>query len=296
MNWDSYRYFLAVAETGSLSAAARLLVVSQPTVGRQIAELEDQVGTRLFDRASHGYKLTLAGKQIFQKVKGISEEIISVNRQVEGLDKDYSGRVRISATEGFGAYWLTRKLAAFQQEFPQIVFELFLDVNVLDTRKRIADIAIRLSNPKSSALVGRRVGKIGFGLYASNTYLAEAGTPQAMEDLRDHKFIDWHFQEKGFVLSYVLQNMIESSQVVFRTDTVAAQIEATMQGVGIMLAPHYMVPENTGIERLLIDEVDQTEDLWILTHEDLRHTARIRAVIDYLAQAIKSDGDALEKG
>ncbi|MBL4907394.1 MAG: LysR family transcriptional regulator [Sneathiella sp.] len=296
MNWDSYRYFLAVAETGSLSSAARLLSVSQPTVGRQIAELEDRLGTRLFERASHGYKLTLAGKQIFSKVRDISAEIGGVDRRIEGLDKDFSGSVRISATEGFGAYWVTRKLAELQQMYPQIVFELFLDIVVLDTRKREADIAIRLANPKSSALVGRRVGKVGFGLYGSKGYLDQYGTPNSIGDLQNHKFIDWHFKEKGFALTAALANLIEPSQVVFRTDTVAAQIEAILQGVGLILAPHYMVPKNADILRLLEEDIDQTEDLWILTHRDLQQTTRIRAVIDYLTNAIKFDADYLEHG
>lgn len=296
MNWDSYRYFLAVAETGSLSAAARYLSVSQPTVGRQIAELEERVGTRLFNRASHGYSLTLAGTQIFQKVKAISGEIASVDRQVDRLDQDYSGNVCISATEGFGAYWLTSRLADLSFKFPQIQFDLLLDVAVLDTRKRQADIAIRLSNPKSSELVGRRVSKVGFGLYGADAYFERFGLPETVSDLGRHRFIDWHFQEDGFILSSALSRYIEQYQIVFRTDTVAAQVEATQKGIGLMLAPHYMIPKNTGIRRILHEEISEAVDLWVLTHKDLRHTNRVRTVIEHLVSAIKAESHILENG
>ncbi|MEX0583596.1 MAG: LysR family transcriptional regulator, partial [Sneathiella sp.] len=107
MSWDLYRYFLAVAETGSLSAAARQLSVSQPTVGRQIAELEKRLETRLFERASHGYLLTPAGQQIRARIEQVSADLVGAEQQVRGMDKSLSGLIRISATEGFGSYWLT---------------------------------------------------------------------------------------------------------------------------------------------------------------------------------------------
>jgi len=296
MNWDSYRYFLAVAETGSLSAAARNLSVSQPTVGRHIAELEERVGTRLFNRASHGYSLTAAGSLILQKTQLIAGEIASVDRQIAGLDQDYSGNVCISATEGFGAYWLTSRLAGLSFQYPQIQFDLLLDVEVIDTRKREADIAIRLSNPKESELVGRRVSKVGFGLYGADPYFQKFGRPHTISELERHRFIDWHFQERGFILSRALNKYLDQYQVAFRTDTVAAQIEATRQGVGLMLAPHYMIPQESGIHRVLAEEVSETVDLWVLTHKDLRHTNRIRTVIDYLVSAMKADSYVLEHG
>ena len=296
MNWDSYRYFLAVADTGSLSAAARQLSVSQPTVGRQIAGLEARIGTRLFNRASHGYSLTPAGTEIFDRIQDISADLMAVERQVEQQDQEISGRVRISATEGFGSYWLAEKLAAFLKLYPHIFFDLILNVEVLDTRRREADITVRITYPQSEDLVGRRAGYVGFGFYAAKSYLSEYGHPRSIADLEQHRFIDWNYQAKGFVLSEALRSQIGSADIVFRTDTVAAQIEAVRQGMGMMAAPHYIASRFGDTEQVLVEETEQMEELWILTHPDLRRTPRIRLVLDYLFEAVRADRLYLEKG
>lgn len=296
MIWDSYRIFLAVAETGSLSAAARQLSVSQPTVGRQIADLETRLGTRLFNRGSHGYSLTQAGVQIQEKVRVISDDISAVEHLVEGLDQGLSGRIRISATEGFGSYWLTRKLAEFQAEYPEILIDLILDVEVLDIKRREADIAIRLSNPKEEELVGRRAGYVGFGFYASCDYLDLFGRPKTIAELERHRFIDWNQRRNGFILSEALKALIGEADIVFRTDTVAAQIEAVRRGIGIMVAPHYIASQFTDTEQLLVEQTQQLEELWILTHRDLQQIPRIRILLDYLFKAVKSDQDYFKTG
>ncbi|MEP3246808.1 MAG: LysR family transcriptional regulator [Sneathiella sp.] len=294
--WDSYRFFLAVAETGSLSAAARQLSVSQPTVGRQIADLEGRIGTRLFNRASHGYTLTHAGAQIQTKIKSVAEDLAAAENLVEGLDQGLSGRIRISATEGFGSYWLTQKLAEFQAEYSEILIDLILDVEVLDVKRREADIAIRLTNPKEEELVGRRAGYVGFGFYASCDYLDLFGRPTTIAELGRHRFIDWNQRGNGFILSEALKALIGEAEIVFRTDTVAAQIEAVRCGVGIMVAPHYIARQFTDTEQLLKEQTQQLEELWILTHRDLQQIPRIRILLDYLFKAVKSDQDYFKTG
>ncbi|MFT6557500.1 LysR family transcriptional regulator [Sneathiella sp.] len=296
MNWDTYRYFLAVAEEGSLSKAARRLSVSQPTVGRQIAELEQRTGTVLFNRASHGYFLTDAGMQILQNVQGISSEFAAVEQRLEGLDKEFSGRIRISTTEGFGAYWLTRKLTEFQTQYPQIVFELLLDVQPLDPRRREADIAVRINDPTHDTMIGRVAGQVGFGFYLSTAYIDRFGRPETPDRLKYHKFIDWNHSGNGFILTSTLRQIVGPADVVLKTDTVAAQIQAVRSGAGILFAPHYMVSQFPDTHLLFDETLSGSADLWVLTHKELQNTPKVRAVLDFLFDAIKADQEFLAHG
>lgn len=295
MDWNLYRYFLAVASEGSLSAAARHLMVSQPTVGRQIAELEEKLDARLFHRGSHGYNLTEAGRSIFEKIQRISDDLETIEHEVSGMDQDLAGRVRITATEGFGSYWLTARLAKLQQLYPQIQFDLLLDVEVLDVGKREADIAIRLTNPQSENMVGRKAGFVGFGCYISEAYEKRYGCPANVGDLSQHRFVDWSHQSAGFVLGRAISGYAGGERSVLRTDTVAAQIEAVRAGFGLMIAPHYLARQAEGTRHILL-ELDEQVELWVLTHKDLQKTPRVRVVLDFLFSEIRADQPYLQYG
>ena len=289
MSWDLYRYFLAVAETGSLSAAARQLSVSQPTVGRQIAELEKRVETRLFERASHGYLLTSAGQQIRARIERVSADLVGAEQQIRGMDKSLSGLIRVSATEGFGSYWLTPKLSEFQERHPNIRFELMLNISVVDLRRREADIALRLANPRVSDLVGRKAGQAGFGLYGAKAYFEKKGMPKTMADLIHHDFVGWQSGPGDFVLSSALEQLATPAQIKFRCNTVAAQIAAVSHGIGLFLVPHYLVPRDGRFIRLFPQEIGQKIDIWLLTHRDLVKAQRMRALLDFLYDKFQSD-------
>lgn len=293
MSWDYYRYFLAVAETGSLSAAARQLSVSQPTVGRQIAELEKRLETRLFERASHGYLLTSAGQQIRERIQAVASDLDGVEQIISGLDKSLSGTIRISATEGFGSYWLTPKLSQFQAYHPSIKFNLMLDISVVDLRRREADVALRLANPRVSDLIGRKVGRTGFGLYGAKTYLEKRGRPASMADLVSHDFIGWQSGRDRLPFSAALEKIAPPGNIKFRCDTVAAQIAAVQSGIGLFVAPHYLVPRDDRVVRLLPTEINLKFDIWLLTHRDLVKAGRIRTLLDFLYERFRDDRDFL---
>lgn len=296
MSWDLYRYFLAVAETGSLSAAARQLSVSQPTVGRQISELEARLETRLFERASHGYFLTAAGQQIKSKIGETAAGFQDIESQIRGMDKSLSGLIRFSATEGFGSYWLTPKISEFQKNYPNIRFELTLDISIIDLRKRESDVALRLVNPRSSDLIGRRVGKAGFGLYGSREYLERRGYPQSVDDLKNHDFIGWQQIRDNIALMKALSEIVGEANIKFQCNTVAAQIAAVNNGIGLFLAPHYLVPKDDMIVRLFPDKINQSIDMWLLTHRDLIGTSRIRVFLDFLYEQFRKDAQTLLDG
>lgn len=296
MSWDHYRYFLAVAETGSLSAAARQLSVSQPTVGRQIGELEDKLETRLFERASHGYLLTSAGRQILDRIEQTAATFRDVERQVRGMDKALSGVIRISATEGLGSYWLTPALSAFRQTYPHISFELLLNISLVNMRNREADIALRLVNPRVSDLIGRKLGKVGFGLYGVDSYLDRKGVPATLSDLVQHDFVGWQEGSGELDVAAALNRVAKGGQVTIRSNTVAAQVAAVSHGMGLFLAPHYMVPRDGRFQRVLPQDVDHRIDIWLLTHRDLVNTQRVRMLINFMYEKFRQDKEMLEYG
>lgn len=296
MSWDQYRYFLAVAETGSLSAAARQLSVSQPTVGRQISELEDKLETRLFERASHGYQLTSAGRQILERIEQASLTFRDVERQVRGMDKALSGLIRISATEGLGSYWLTPALSDFRLTYPNINFELLLNISLINMRNREADIALRLANPRVSDLIGRKLGKIGFGLYGVDSYFERKGFPTRFSDLVQHDFVGWQEGSDELDVSIALNRIAKGGQITIRCNTVAAQVAAVSHGMGLFLAPHYMVPRDGKFSRLMAEEVNDKIDIWLLTHRDLVKTQRVRTLLNFVYEKFRQDKEMLENG
>lgn len=296
MNWDHYRYFLAVAERGSLSAAARSLGVSQPTVGRQINELEARLGAKLFVRETHGYSLTPTGQQIFTQAKGLALDVSRIERLVEGGDDQLAGVVRIAATEGFGSYWLTHKTAQIQQLHPEIQINLLLDQVALEANAREADLRIRFQPRSSSDETAHRLGQIGYGLYGVSQYFEVNGAPKSIAELVQHQFVSWYKPSDLYPFSQALEKFVAADRVTFRTNRFAAQIEATLTGVGMILAPHYVAARYPQLRRVLPEQVNLVNDAWLYGHRDLRHTARVQLVHNYIADAFEQDAVMLASG
>ena len=178
MDWRALQDVVTVAETGSLSAAARRLNVSQPTVGRRIEQLEEQLGALLFNRTARGLVLTKVGEGILGHAKQMEEGALAIERIATGANQELQGNVRISLIEDLGIQWIPQKLNEFHKEFPQLAIEVNIDNRNVDLLRREADIAIRLARPEQADLICRKAGMLHFGLYASQSYLDEYGIPE----------------------------------------------------------------------------------------------------------------------
>lgn len=291
VEWGLYRYFLAVANTGSLTAAARRLGVSQPTVGRQIQALEEVIGARLFDRANSGYVLTGPGESIVELAQAIEEQAIAIERRIAGEDRRLDGRVRISAAEGFATYWLAPNLPALNHRYPNIEIELLVASAALDVTRREADIVLRIGKPGSDELVGRRMGKVHFGLFASETYLAEHGVPDSPDQLAGHSVLESVGAIANLAQVRRLREMAGPMQVAMYCDNLVTQFAALQAGLGLMALPLYMAQAMPGLRRLMPDRFDVALDIWLLVHRDLRPVARIGAVFESLVDALRRDRD-----
>ena len=292
-DWDDYRFFLAVSETGSLSAAARKLGVTQPTVGRRINDLEKRLGARLFDRMSHGYELTAAGHRISELAARIECTAFTIEQRVSGEDAQLNGRVSITTAEGMGVCWLTPRLPKLRDRYQEIDIELIVGVGALDLVRREADIALRVGNPGCEELVGRRVGDVHCGLYASDAYLARHGEPATLADLSNHTIIESVREIANLAQVRRLRDVAKDTKIGVRCNNLMAQVAAARAGLGILALPNYMVGCAPDLRRVLAPHFDSKLDLWLLTHRDLRQTARIRAVLDFLAEEVRADANLL---
>lgn len=286
-DWDDLRLFLAVARAGSLSGAARVLGVTHSTVFRRIGAFEQRMGVRLFDRLPGGYALTAAGEEMRDSVLRIEEEVAALALKVTGQDQRPSGVIRITATDLLAVGVLPRHIAAFRAEWPGIDIEVVVADTVLDLTRREADVALRLGNPGQETLIGRRVGRLAFAVYAAPGLNARG--------LSEPNHGDWiGYGAAHGPLSRSLARWWPQMRQVYRTNSIIAAHAAAQAGVGLAALPCVVADCDPALVRAASLPEDFMLDLWVLTHEDLRHTARIRVFVDFMAAALAADSDLLE--
>jgi DNA-binding transcriptional LysR family regulator len=295
LNWSFLKDFLAVAECGSLSEAARRYGVSQPTLTRRIAALESSLGAELFRRSPRGLELTEAGEAIVEPARQMEREAQALELAVSGRDRALAGTVRITATEGLAVEWLTPALADFREQHPRIDLEIIVRNTALNVLRREADIAIRLGRPQQMELVTRRVGELVLGLYASRAYLEELGTPRTRDELAQHRGVAF---DEVYVYTGAgswLEQSLGPAQVVYRANTLVAQLAAIRAGFGIGAQSCFIAQRIPELVRVL-PETEVRFEIWLVTHPGLRRSARIRAAYDFLVERLTADGTLFEGG
>jgi len=295
-NWDDYRFFLAVAKAGSLSTAARSLGVTQPTVGRRIHDLERRLHVRLFDRLSHGYALTGAGDSILHLVDDIAAKTRTIQSQVTAQDDDLSGLVRVTCPDIIGSYLVAPNIGSLRERHPRIEVELIVGVATLNLLRGEADIAMRIGQPPSQELAGKRIGHLHFGLYAAQSYLAAHGTPRTIEDLRAHMIIESVGELDGVHQAKRLRSVARGARSTLRCNDVFTQTAAVRSGIGILPMPVHMAAGEPTLRRVLEKEFAIRMELWVLMRRELSRSARVRAVHDFLVETAKADEALLASG
>ncbi len=293
MDWDDLRIFLAVAREGSLSGAARTLGVNHSTVFRRIKGFEDRIGVRLFDRMPSGYALTVAGSEMQETAERVEREVEELDRQIAGQDLRLSGDIVVTTTDTLACQFLGPHLKAFCDAFPGINVDLVLDSQFYNLSKRQADIAIRPTLSPPETLVGRRLCAVAFACYAAPSYLATIG-PDV--DLEAHR---WLALDEGLahLAAAKWQRGIEGANAVqVRSNNLLGLQGAAKAGLGVATLPCFMGDPEPELERVTAPDPEIASALWLLTHQDLRTTARVRAFLDFMAQSLASDIDLLEGG
>ncbi len=287
-NWDDLRLFLAVARAGSLSGAARSLGVNHSTVFRRIGAFEEALDVRLFERLPNGYVLTAAGEEMREAALRVEAEIAALGRKVAGQDLRLSGTVRITTIDMLALGLLPRHLAAFRTAYPGIELEIAVSNAAVNLSRREADIALRVSNQPPEALIGRRAGRLVFAAYGAAATMDEA----ADIPLAERDWIGFDSDHEALVRRFA--RFLPRTRPIFRVNSVAAAIAAAKAGIGLAPLPCGIADLEPDLVRVAPLPDDFTLDLWLLTHEDLRRTARIRAFLDFLAEALAGEADLLE--
>jgi DNA-binding transcriptional LysR family regulator len=285
LNWSALKDFLAVAECGTLSQAARRLGVSQPTLTRRMAALEESLDADLFRRGPRGLTLTETGEALLEPARQMEAGAQAVELVARGRDLSLSGRVRLTSTEGLAVDWLPPELAAFRELHPRIDLEVIVQNTALNLLRREADIAVRLGRPRQVDLVARRVGELVLGLYASRDYLAARGEPRAVDELAAHDAVAFDEAEVYTGAGTWLEESVGGAHVGYRANTLAAQRAAIRAGFGIGGQSRFIAANDPELVRVL-PEVDIRLEIWLVTHPGLRHNARIRALYDFLAERL----------
>jgi DNA-binding transcriptional LysR family regulator len=286
-SWDLWRAFGAALETGSLSAAARRLGSTQPTLGRQIEALEDSLGYPLFVRSQRGLTPTEAAHALAPLAATMMATASALARAGAGVSDD-AGVVRVTASDVVACEVLPPMVAAFRAIRPRIEIELSASNAVEDLLTREADIAVRMQPPKQQALVARRIGTVEAGLFAHEDYLARAGMPQSLDDLRSHSVIGY---DRQLGMLGVLRDMgiaYDARSFALRADNELVQMALLRAGAGIGGMQRPLAARSPELVAVLPDAFRLPMPIWLAMHEDLRGARPVRALFDFLASGLEA--------
>ena len=288
-NWDDLRCFIAVAKTGRLTAAARQLGLSQPTVGRRVKSLEKQLDSKLLSLLKEKYTLTPAGQRVFDIAQNFEQNIVDIEQCVSIKEQEPAGRVSIATTDCIASTWLATKLPELTARYPKIEIQLLSGISNLDLMRKEADIALRIGTSGSNALLAKKVGVAEFGLFASKDYLKNSGEPKKTKDLQDHQIIEAVQELDGLPQTRLLRELARAAEVSFACNQVIAQRNAACNGLGIVALPHHLTVGKNQLKRVLKKEFSIQREMWLLTHHDSFDTPCYRLLWDYLAGELEKD-------
>ena len=291
MNWDDARVFLAVCRESSLRAAARVLGVDQATVGRRITALEKSLSATLFLRTSEGYALTAVGEAAMRAVEKMELSALELERRIQGLDDRLTGTVRVTTTDSLAIDFLIPAVARLHQLHPDVRVQLDASTQILSLAKREADIAVRNTRPDNPDLIARRIARWPVGLFASQDYVDAHGVPEPGAAFEGHDLVVYQPYLQGGKDMSLVNEPLGRGRIVASLSSSLLVRRSIAAGVGLGEVPVYL-GERDGLVRLWPERTRSLPyDVWLVTHADLRHTARVRAVIDEIVAGFAGTGE-----
>jgi DNA-binding transcriptional LysR family regulator len=301
MDWDDLRFFLAVAGAGSLSGAGQQLGVNTTTVLRRVASLEDDLGARLFERERTGYRLTAAGEKLVEALEPVERRLSALPRDFAAAGAGSEGTVRLATGEVLGATLVAAELPALHASHPGLEIELVTDLRgVTGAAPRVGsplrdiDVALRAARPTQGDMLMRKVGDMAYGLYASKAYLAERGRPEEMADLATHDMIGFPRAETPLGPVWWMSRAEKNARVTFRSSSAAARAEACRRDLGLTALPCIFADQDETLERVFGPDLLGALELWLMARNDLAQLAHVRAVMEFLVEAVRRHRARLE--
>ncbi|WP_198368637.1 LysR family transcriptional regulator [Roseomonas rosulenta] len=295
-DWNDHRLVLAVTRAGSLTAAAKTLGVDHSTVFRRLAALEARLGLPLFERVAGGaYTPTEAGAHAAAAAERMEDAALGLARDLAGQDRRLAGRLRITCSETLAFRLLTPWVGRFRAEHPGIAVEIVVDSRVLNLSRREADVALRVARPREGDLWGRKLADVAWTAYGAASHFAAAPPLAGPRDLAAHPLIGWEEATTGVNAARWLAEIAPPEAVVYRTGSLVNQMVAARAGLGLALLPCYLGDPEPGLARALPEPIPElSREMWIVTHRDLRNTARIRAFFDTVTRGLQADRALIE--
>jgi DNA-binding transcriptional LysR family regulator len=283
-DWDDLRQVLAIARCGGLAGAAAALGVDHSTMFRRLNALERRLGAKLFERRSSGYRPTEAGLRVVGAAERIEAEALALDRDLTGRDARLEGRLRVTSSETLAFGMLTREIARFRTLHPGIVVELAIDNRPLDLARREADVALRATRPQEADLFGRKLAEMDWAVYGrrqSRTRLA------SLAELAGSPVIGWGSSAAPVRAAEWIAEMVPESAIVYRSNSLINQLVAAKAGLGLAVLPCYLADPEPALRRLMPPIPDLARELWIVTHRDLKETARVRTFMEVVGEGIR---------
>jgi DNA-binding transcriptional LysR family regulator len=285
--WELYRSFLEVVRDGSLSGAARRLGTTQPTIGRHIAALEADLNLALFTRSPRGLLPTEAALDLLPNAQAMEAAAAAMARTASAEAGSQTGTVRITASEIVGCEVLPPVLARFRRQYPHITLELVLSNRNEDMLRRDADIAVRMVRPAQQALLAQRIGHVDIGLYAHENYIADFGAPASLVDLAAHCVIGFDQDDQSFRSVGGAAGQLTRETFAFRCDSDPAQLAALRAGIGIGGCQTAIAARMPELIRIFPSDFAFTLEMWLVMHQDLKGTRRVRLLFDFLRKSLR---------
>jgi len=290
LSWDDFRYIKTIAGAGTLAGAAAALGVNHSTVFRRLAQIEDRAGAPLFERGRSGYALTARGEEMARVAARMDDDILAFERRIAGQDMRPSGELRVTTNDTLLTDLLTELFADFRIAFPEIVLDVVVSNQSLNLSKRDADVAFRATERPPEALVGRRLAGIAWAVYGPKKLAKRKFDP--VQDA--HDWIGLGDNLASLSQFKWLKANIPAERIVYKVNTVLGLTEAAAAGIGIALLPCFLADKEPGLARLTAPDTAPAGGLWLLTHADLRHTARVRAFMDFATEHVGRKRKAIE--
>ncbi len=289
-DWNQVRAFLATAEEGSLSAAARALGQTQPTVSRQVAALEEDLGVTLFERAGRAMALTEAGRDLMEHVRIMADAATKVSLVASGQSQTVEGKVVITATGAMATYYLPPIIRRIRDEAPGITLDIVTSNEVQDLTRREADISIRHARPTQPDLIAKLVGDSAAHLYASEDYIKSLGPIQTLKDIEHADFIG--FDRNDELIAEMARHGLNLTPDNFTVNARAGtgMRELVVQGLGIGFLTRDVEKMEPHIKAILPDKITLPVPVWLVTHRELHTSKRIRVVYDILSEDLPNSG------
>lgn len=282
LNWEHIRSFIYVVRTGSLSAAARKLNLSQPTVSRQIQSIEKELRLQLFQRNSKGLTLTSAGQNLVESAQQMDIFSDAFQRKAMGFYNDLQGTIRISACDTIGYFLLPKVIVEFQKIHPKVDIEIFTSNKAVNLFRREADVALSTKQPTQLNLVTRKLSDLALGFYAHQNYIDLHGEPNTKSDIKQYHFIGYDEDLSWIEEAARLGFEFTRHDFVFRTDNLLIQLALARAGGGIVVANTDMVNSWSELKQILTWVPLPPVPLYLVSHQDTQHNHLVRTLTSFL--------------